>query len=263
MPQSGWWLQLVQNAAATFLTRSSHWSHFTPALASLHWLPVKFRINYKILLITNKALHDLAPSYISHLLVPHYTPRPLSSSNLGLLSVPRSVYKTKSDCAFAVLAPTLWNSLPHSLRFTESVDRFKRLLKPTSTGSHCLFLHLLCLFYLSLPFVLSSCLSFLRSLFAFLCIVMLMYLLFGKHFGSVSKRCYINKVLLTYMTRISTSLKWTISAKHDFFCGCLQTETCRLTASVWSPAEPWSASWMYPHSAAVCRFCWFCGFCLF
>ena len=65
------------------------------------------------------------------------------------------------------------------------------------------------------------------------------------------------------MTRINTSLKWTVSVKHDFFfCGRLQTETCRLTASVWSPAEPWSASWTYPHSAAVCWFCWFCWFCL-
>ncbi len=42
--------------------------HITPILQSLHWLPIKFRISYKILLLAYKALNDLAPAYLTNLL---------------------------------------------------------------------------------------------------------------------------------------------------------------------------------------------------
>ncbi len=51
-------LQIVQNAAARVLTRSRKYDHINPILQSLHWLPIKFRISYKILLFTYKALND-------------------------------------------------------------------------------------------------------------------------------------------------------------------------------------------------------------
>ncbi len=51
-------LQIVQNAAARVLTRSRKYDHITPILQSLHWLPIKFRISYKILLLAYKALND-------------------------------------------------------------------------------------------------------------------------------------------------------------------------------------------------------------
>ncbi len=41
-------LQIVQNAAAKVLTRSRKYDNITPILQSLHWLPIKFRISYKI-----------------------------------------------------------------------------------------------------------------------------------------------------------------------------------------------------------------------
>ena len=44
-------LQLVQNAAACVLTKTRKRDHITPILASLHWLPVKSRIEFKILLL--------------------------------------------------------------------------------------------------------------------------------------------------------------------------------------------------------------------
>ncbi len=61
-------LQIVQNAAARVLTRSRKYDHITPILQSLHWLPIKFRISYKILLLAYKALNDLAPAYLTNLL---------------------------------------------------------------------------------------------------------------------------------------------------------------------------------------------------
>ncbi len=47
-------LQLIQNAAARILTRTRKSEHITPVLRSLHWLPVTFRIYYKVLLIVYK-----------------------------------------------------------------------------------------------------------------------------------------------------------------------------------------------------------------
>ena len=107
-------LQLAQNAAARLLTKTNRRSHITPILASLHWLPVKYKIDFKTLLNTYKALHGLSPPYTAELLHTSSTSRPLRSSDLGLLSVPRSLLKSKVDCAFAVRAPSLWISLPYS-----------------------------------------------------------------------------------------------------------------------------------------------------
>ncbi len=39
--------------------------HITPVLQSLHWLPVRYRVDLKILLIVYKSLNGMAPSYIS------------------------------------------------------------------------------------------------------------------------------------------------------------------------------------------------------
>ncbi len=77
-------LQIVQNAAARVLTRSRKYHHITPILQSLHWLPIKFRISYKILILTYKALNGLAPAYQTNLLSRYNPTRSLRSQNSGL-----------------------------------------------------------------------------------------------------------------------------------------------------------------------------------
>ncbi len=47
-------LQLVQNAAAKVLTRTRNYDHISPVLSTLHWLPIKHHIHFKILLIIYK-----------------------------------------------------------------------------------------------------------------------------------------------------------------------------------------------------------------
>ena len=61
-------LQRVQNSAARLVTRCKRRDHITPILRQLHWLPVKQRIDFKILLMTYKAYHSLAPIYICELI---------------------------------------------------------------------------------------------------------------------------------------------------------------------------------------------------
>ena len=44
------------------------YDHITPTLINLHWLPVRYRINFRILLLTFKALYGMTPSYIIDLI---------------------------------------------------------------------------------------------------------------------------------------------------------------------------------------------------
>ena len=83
-------LQAVQNSAARIVTQERLRDHdsMSRALIGLHWLPVDKRIEYKLLLYTYKALHDLAPGYLCELVVPYVPHRVLRSAELNLLTVP-------------------------------------------------------------------------------------------------------------------------------------------------------------------------------
>lgn len=61
-------LQSVQNTAARIVTLTKKFDHITPVLIQLHWLPVHFRILFKVLLLVYKALNGMAPLYITELL---------------------------------------------------------------------------------------------------------------------------------------------------------------------------------------------------
>ena len=107
-------LQRVQNAAARLLTNTPRYSHITPVMINLHWLPVKFRIIFKVNLMTSKALHGLAPAYLSNIVSfkgnSNYNLRSNFRNSLARPAI-RSA-KTTGDRAFSVVAPFLWNSLP-------------------------------------------------------------------------------------------------------------------------------------------------------
>ena len=122
-------LQLVQNAAARVLTRTKKREHITPVLASLHWLPVKSRIEFKILLLTFKALNNMAPLYLKELVVPYQPTRALRSQNSSLLVIPTVSKSRVGARAFSYQAPHLWNHLPLSVREADTICTFKSRLK--------------------------------------------------------------------------------------------------------------------------------------
>jgi hypothetical protein len=94
----------VQNAAARLVFQESKFCRITPLLRSLHWLPVKYSIDFKILLLTFKAIHKIAPDYISNLIsLKGSTRYSFRSSNTMLLSVPSGKsLKTLGDRAFGI-----------------------------------------------------------------------------------------------------------------------------------------------------------------
>ena len=122
-------IQRVQNAAARLVTKNKKFTNITPVLTRLHWLPVKARIDYKIILTVFKALNNMTPDYILELLQIYNPPRSLRSSNQNLLIIPKTATKTYGDRAFYSAAPTLWNNIPQSIRNCQTLHSFKSNLK--------------------------------------------------------------------------------------------------------------------------------------
>ncbi len=122
-------LQVVQNAAARLLTGTRKYDHISPILASLGWLPIQARVDFKLLIFVYKSLNGLAPPYLSELLQVYKPPRSLRSAEKGVLFVPRTKYKRRGDRAFAVVAPNLWNNLPLHIRSAPTLGSFKSRLK--------------------------------------------------------------------------------------------------------------------------------------
>ena len=121
-------LQVVQNTAARIIYRLRRRDHITPALISLHWLPIDMRIRYKILLITFKCLRGIGPIYLASLLSPVETGRSLRSSTEERLVCPLTRTNSGSR-AFSSAAPVLWNALPSTLQNIQELDTFKNELK--------------------------------------------------------------------------------------------------------------------------------------
>ena len=122
-------LQRIQNALARVVYPNiKRNSHITPTLHKLHWLPVSKRITFKIAFLTFKTIHSQQPSYLNSLLTPYLPTRNLRSSNLNLLSTP-DIRSANGRRSFSYAAPTIWNSLPLSLRNCSSIDTFHANLK--------------------------------------------------------------------------------------------------------------------------------------
>ncbi|KAK3514260.1 hypothetical protein QTP70_012098 [Hemibagrus guttatus] len=123
-------LQMIQNAAARLVFNLPKFSHTTPLLRSLHWLPVAARIRFKTLMLAYKAKNGPAPSYLKALVTPHTAPRSLRSTSTARLVPPSLREKGRhTSRLFSVLALRRWNELPLGIRTAESLTIFKRQVK--------------------------------------------------------------------------------------------------------------------------------------
>jgi hypothetical protein len=107
-------LQTVQNNAARLIVNANKYSSAYPILKALHWLPIKFRIEFKILLLTFKAIHNQTAHYISQLISLKVPARTLRH-NTGILLNEVKTRTHQGDRAFSAIAPRLWNKLPASI----------------------------------------------------------------------------------------------------------------------------------------------------
>lgn len=123
-------LQTAQNTAARIVTRTAKYDHITPVLHDLHWLPVHYRVEYKILMQTFKALNNQAPLYMSDMLE-IYTPSRNLRSQHGTVKLvgPKCRTVKYGDRSFQAASAALWNGLPSSLRNCDTLRNFKTKLK--------------------------------------------------------------------------------------------------------------------------------------
>ncbi len=120
-------LQLIQNTAARILTRTRTSEHLTPVRRSLHWLPVTFRIDFKVLLLVYKPLNGLGPKYTADMLAEYKPNRPLRSVGSSQLEIPR-VHTKQGESTFSYFATRSWNQLPEEIRCAKTLATFKSRL---------------------------------------------------------------------------------------------------------------------------------------
>jgi len=105
-------LQRVQNAAARLVLGLSRRDHVSSAFVELHWLPIRYRIQFKLALLMHMAHNNKSPAYISDVTLP--VSRDLSRSRLRSADttdfiVPRTRIKF-GERAFCVSGPTIPSS---------------------------------------------------------------------------------------------------------------------------------------------------------
>ena len=101
----------------------------TPVLYELHWLPIRRRIEYKILMLTFKCVpHGIAPVYLMDL-VHKRGNKGTRADDKNHLQVPKVKKSTFGGRSFSFVSASLWNQLPDDLRFETNIESFKKQLK--------------------------------------------------------------------------------------------------------------------------------------
>ena len=122
-------LQHIQNTLVRVVTRQCSRISISKTLKELHWLPVKWQIDFKVTTTTYKLLESNEPAYLQSrisLRVPRHSLR-WSADDRRLDDHP-----TRTNIgarAFRCVAPTIWNALPRDIRDSSSVSAFKSKLK--------------------------------------------------------------------------------------------------------------------------------------
>ena len=125
-------LQRVQNCLARVVLREPRFSPSLPLRKQLHWLPVNYRVKFKLSSLTYRALAIHQPPYLASLLHFSNIPRQLRSSTSQQLSIPRTKLNLDKR-AFSVAAPIIWNDLPTTLKSCESLASFRKISKLISS----------------------------------------------------------------------------------------------------------------------------------
>ena len=126
----------IASLSANIVTRIHRFSSITGPLSSLHWLPVRYRIQFKINLLTYKVYKTDYPVYLKDCVQPYssaYSTR-RSEPAQHKLNVPYYDYKqhksfTHVSNSYFSSALRLWNSLPLICRCAPSLSAFRSRLK--------------------------------------------------------------------------------------------------------------------------------------
>ena len=102
-------------------------------LRELNWLPIKARIEYKVLTLLHKCIYGDGPKYLKNLLtILPEPPRRLRSSSSNTkckLLVPYVKKKTFAERSISIGGPRLWNTLPENVRTNDNLLSFSKEIK--------------------------------------------------------------------------------------------------------------------------------------
>jgi len=108
-------LQSAQNSLTHAVLPSLRHLSASERLSYLHWLPVNYRIQFKIATLTYKTLAICQPAYLYNLLQVYHPSWALRSSTQQLLHVPY-MSTDFGRCALSYSSPATWNSIPISIK---------------------------------------------------------------------------------------------------------------------------------------------------
>jgi hypothetical protein len=121
-------LQRVQNSLARVVAQVKRFDHIHPVLHDLHWLPIKYRIDYKVATLTYKIKSTGSPVYLLPSVSDYIPTRHLRSSSQLLLSKP-AVRTQTAGRAFSQAAPSVWNDLPADIRSSDNYKQFRTRIR--------------------------------------------------------------------------------------------------------------------------------------
>ena len=102
----------VQSMAAKTILGRNKYDSVKEAMMELHWLPIRERINCKIIMWVFKCLCNMAPQYLCTLLrIKENTGDLRSSGKALLLEIPNTNRRTYGDRSFWVNGAKIWNEL--------------------------------------------------------------------------------------------------------------------------------------------------------
>ena len=127
-------LQKIENNAVRFIFKlngQKKWTSISPYLKRLHFLPVLYRIQFKVALLVFKCINNLAPKYLMDF-ISLRDPKKMSmrlDNDFFLLKIPVPPNFTRTEGSFHYNGPKIWNSLPYGIRSLADVEKFKKCLK--------------------------------------------------------------------------------------------------------------------------------------
>jgi len=120
--------QRIQNMCAKLVLQRGKYDGYKDSLFELHWLPIKARINFKILCTMYNCFIGNVPVYLTELLHKPVLKRPNLRSAEDMdycFALPIIKTKTFNDISVSTVGPTLWNKLPLYIKQSSSTEMVK------------------------------------------------------------------------------------------------------------------------------------------
>ena len=129
-------LQVAQNTAARYITKSSWYTPKTELMIKCNWLSVKQLAVYHTLVLTHKTILSQQPRYLYDKFSSQY-PRNtrLSASNSIRIDGSFNAGLSVATSSYRWRASSLYNNLPANLRAETKLSRFKAGLKTWVSSS--------------------------------------------------------------------------------------------------------------------------------